>query len=352
MKRWLLPVAAAILITAAAGYWLQFVKIKEFTKEAFLMDTLVQITVYHADAAQGQAALQAALEEIARISALTNRFPQAGKEPGEVQRINANAGIAPVTVGPDIMEIIKRSLYYGELSHGSFDITVGPLMDLWGFGQEEQRVPSDREINQVLSLVDYRLVEVDPERMTVYLPKPGMSLDLGGVAKGYATDKAVQKLKEMGIKHALVNAGGNIYCIGTKPDGGLWRVGIRDPRSEAGMFGVISVKDVSLVTSGDNERYFMEDGVRYSHLLDPATGKQARELMQTTVMAVSSTDADILNKPIFVLGPLQGRILAEELPVEGTLLVTPDKEVIPTGVFKEELKLLENSGYSIIQHDN
>ena len=347
IKRWVIAVSVALILFAGAGYWLQYVKVKEFTKEAFLMDTLIQITVYHTDAAQGRAAVQAALDEYARISALTNRFAAAGKEPGDLERINANAGIAPVTVEPDLLEIIRQSLYFGELSQGAFDITVGPLMDLWGFGQEEQQVPSDQEIAAVLPLIGYQLVEVDPERQTVYLPKPGMSLDLGGVAKGYATDQAVAKLRELGVKHALLNAGGNIYCLGTKPDGSLWRVGVRDPRSEGGMIGLVAVKDVSLVSSGDNERYFFEDGVRYSHLLDPATGKQARQLIQTTVMAASSTQADILNKPLFVKGPALGREFAAELPVAGTLLVTPEKEIIPTGAFLEEFQLSENSGYRI-----
>ena len=350
IKRWILAIIIIVVILCGAGYWLQEVKVKEFTKEAFLMDTLIQITVYHADAGVGRAALEAAMGEYARISALTNRFEQAGKEPGDVQRINANAGVAPVTVAPDIMEMILASLRYGELSQGAFDITVGPLMDLWGFGLEEQRVPSDQEIVDLLPLIGYQMVEADPERMTVYLPKPGMSLDLGGVAKGYATDKAVAKLKEMGVKYALINAGGNIYCLGTKPDGSLWRVGIRDPRSEGGMIGVVAVRDVSLVSSGDNERYFFEDGVRYSHLLDPTTGKQARDLIQTTVMSVSSTDADILNKPLFVKGPEEGRIFAEEAPIEGALLVTPEKGVIPTGSFVEELKLTANTGYLIVEN--
>ena len=346
-KRWILFVLIIVIIITGTGYWQKYVKVKEFTKEAFLMDTLIQVTVYHPDAAKGQAALQAAIDEYARISDLTNRFEQRGKEPGDLQRINANAGIAPVTVAPDLMDMILKSLEYCELSQGAFDITVGPLMDLWGFGQEEQRVPSDQEIAELLPLIGYQMVEADPERMTIYLPKPGMSLDLGGVAKGYATDKAVEKLMEMGVKHALLNAGGNIYCLGAKPDGDLWRVGVRDPRSESGMIGLVAVKDVSLVSSGDNERYFFENGVRYSHLLDPATGKQARGLIQTTVMAVSSTDADILNKPLFVKGPALGKDFAEGLPVAGTLLVTPDKEIIPTGDFIEEFVLSGNTGYRI-----
>ena len=348
MRRGIVFVFIAVIIVAGSVYWTQYVKMKEFTKEAFLMDTWIQITVYHANAEQGRAALQAAFEEYDRVSVLTNRFPKTEKERGgDVHRVNENAGIGPVKVSPDTVDILQQSLYYCELSQGAFDITVGPLMDLWGFGGESQRVPTDREIAQVLPLVDYRLVEIEPEALTVYLPEPGMSLDLGGVAKGYATDKAVHRLREVGIKHALINAGGNIYCIGAKPDGSLWRVGIRDPRADNGMLGVVAVQDISLVSSGDNERYFEENGVHYSHLLDPSTGKQARELMQTTVMAASSTEADILNKPLFVLGPARAQVLAKDLPIEGALMITPDKEVIPTGAFIAELSLVGDAGYWI-----
>jgi len=315
------------------------------------MDTLIQITVYSDDGQRGKEALDKAFAEFERISNLTDRFSKEGKNTAlssDVIRINENAGIKPVQVSADTLKIIQRSLYYAQLSGGSFDITIGPIMDLWGFGKNEQHVPSDEQIKETLALVDYRKVIVDQDNGTVYLQKPGMSLDFGGVAKGYATEAAAKVLRESGIKHALINAGGNVYALGTKPDGTQWRVGVRDPRNENGLIAVLSVKDTSVVTSGDYERYFEEGGIRYSHLIDPSTGKQARDLIQTTVVTESSTDADILNKPLFVLGRQRGMSFAGNLQGVGAIFVGADKQVTFTGNLTDQLEFTKNSGYQII----
>ncbi|OPX89992.1 MAG: Thiamine biosynthesis lipoprotein ApbE precursor [Pelotomaculum sp. PtaB.Bin104] len=351
MKRWQLLNSLLILILICSGCSLKPAHLKEFSDEKFLMDTLIQVTVYSDNEKSGEEALNKAFAEFARISNLTDRFPKEGKNTAatsDVIRINENAGIKPVQVSTETLSIIQRSLYYAQLSGGAFDITVGPIMDLWGFGKDEQHVPSDEQIRRTLSLVDYRKVTVDPNAGTVYLQKPGMSLDLGGVAKGYATEAAAQVIKESGIKHALINAGGNVYALGTRPDGGPWRVGVRDPRGENGLIAVVSVEDTSVVTSGDYERYFEERGVRYSHLIDPATGKQARSLMQTTVVAASSTDADIINKPLYVLGQSRGMNFANSLPGVGAIFVGADKRVTFTENLRGQLEFTGSGDYQII----
>lgn len=353
MRRWSL-VAGLILVmlVCCAACRLNTAQFKELSDEKFLMDTLIQITVFSTDEQSGKEALEKAFAEFERISDLTNRFPAEGTDAAaasDVIRINKNAGIKPVQVSADTLNIVQRSLYYAQASGGAFDITIGPVMDLWGFGQDVQRVPSDEQIQKALSLVDYRRVIVDPEQATVYLPIPGMSLDFGGVAKGYATEKAVQVLQDSGIKHAIINAGGNVYALGARPDGSLWRVGVRDPRDPNGLLAILSVKDTSVVTSGDYERYFEEGGVRYSHLIDPATGKQARDLMQTTVVTQSSTDADIINKPLFVLGRRDGMSFAGGLPDVGVILVGADKQVTFTDNLTSQLEFTGGGGYHIIK---
>lgn len=351
MKRWTLVIILLIVILAGSGCRLKSAQLKEFTDEKFLMDTLIQITVYSEDEQRGKEALDRAFAEFERINNLTDRFLKEGKNTSassDVIRINENAGIKPVQVSTDTLNIVQRSLYYAQISGGSFDITIGPIMDLWGFGKnEEQHVPSDEQIKKTLSLVDYKKVIVNPDNQTVYLQKPGMSLDFGGVAKGYATEEAAKVLRELGVKHALINAGGNVYALGTKPDGSSWRVGIRDPRNENEILAVLSVKDTSVVTSGDYERYFEEGGVRYSHIIDPSTGKQAASLIQTTVVTESSTDADILNKPLFVLGHKRGMSLAESLPGVGAIFVGADKQVVYTENLTNQLKFTDNSNYQI-----
>jgi len=353
LKRWGLIISLLLLVFTCSGCVLKSAQLKEFTDERFLMDTLIQITVYTDDEQRGKEVLDKAFAEFERINNLTDRFPKEGKSTAassDVIRINENAGIRPVQVSADTLNIIQRSLYYAQLSGGSFDITIGPVMDLWGFGKSMQHVPSDEQIQRALSLVDYRKVIVDPDNGTVFLQKPGMSLDFGGVAKGYATEEAAKALRESGIKHALINAGGNVYALGTKPDGTPWRIGVRDPRNANGLIAVLSVKDTSVVTSGDYERYFEEGGIRYSHLIDPATGKQARDLMQTTVVTESSTDADILNKPLFILGRQRGMSFAESLQGVGAIFVGADKQVTFTGNLADKLEFTDNSDYQIIGH--
>jgi len=354
LKRWAIVISLFIIIPAFSGCRLQNKQLKEFADEKFLMDTFVQVTVYCEDEQRGREALDKAFAEFERINNLTDRFPKDGKTiaaSSDVIRINENAGIKPVQVSADTLAIIQRSLYYAQLSGGSFDITIGPIMDLWGFGKNEQRVPSDEQIKKTLSLVDYRKVIVDSENGTIYLQNPGMSLDLGGVAKGYATEKAAQILRESGIKHALINAGGNVYALGAKPDGTPWRVGVRDPRNVNGIIAVLSVIDTSVVTSGDYERYFEEGGVRYSHIIDPSTGKQARGLMQTTVIAESSTDADIINKPLFVLGRQRGTDFAKKLEGVGAIFVGEDKQVTFTGNLADRLEFTGKGDYRITEKE-
>jgi thiamine biosynthesis lipoprotein len=321
---------------------------QEFSGERHIMDTLIHITVYSEDKEKGQKALEEAFNTFERIHNTTNRFQKNGQTPtasNDVVKINENAGTKPIAVSADTINMIERSNYFAGATGGAFDVTVGPVMDLWGFGKVEQHVPSDEEINRALSLVDYRKVQVDRNNMTVFLSQPGMSLDLGGVAKGYATDEAVKVLRQIGIQHAIINAGGNVYALGSKPDGSPWRVGVQDPRGEKGIIAVLNLKDKAAVTSGDYERYFEQAGVRYHHIVNPATGKQARDVMQATVVSDSATDADILSTTLFVLGAKKGLSFVKELPGTGAIFVDAGRQVTYSENLHDQLELTGNNGY-------
>lgn len=318
------------------------------------MDTLIQITVYSENEAKGQKALEEAFGAFERIHDTTNRFQKNGQTAvasNDVVKINENAGIKPVAVSADTINMIERSQYFAGSSGGAFDVSVGPVMDLWGFGKTEQHVPSDEEIKGAMSLVGYNKVQVDPNHMTVFLTKPGMSLDLGGVAKGYATDEAVKALKEAGIQHAIINAGGNVYALGDKPDGSPWRVGVQDPRGEKSIIGILYVKDRAVVTSGDYQRYFEQEGVRYHHIIDPTTGKQARDVMQTTVVTDSATDADILSTTLFVLGAQKGMRFVQELPGTGAIFIGADRQVTYTENLHDQLEFTGEGNYQVLNGD-
>lgn len=314
------------------------------------MDTLINITVYSEDKEKGQKALEEAFGAFERLHNATNRFQnnnQTATASNDVVKINENAGIKPVSVSADTINMIERSNYFAGTAGGAFDVTIGPLMDLWGFGKTEQHVPSDEEINRALGLVDYNKVQVDRNNMTVLLSQPGMGLDLGGVAKGYATDEAVKVLREMGIQHAMINAGGNVYALGSKPDGSPWRVGVQDPRGAKGIIAILFLKDQAAVTSGDYQRYFEQEGVRYHHIINPSTGKQARDVMQTTVVTKSATDADILSTTLFVLGAENGMNFVRELPDTGAIFIGAGRQVNYTENLNDRLEFTGEGDYKI-----
>lgn len=297
---------------------------KSYKETQFLMDTIIEITAYGPNAEEG---VKAAFGEFQRLHNLTNNFD----ENSQLSQISKMAGKSKVVVDPDLLHIIMFSQEVSDKLGDSFDITIGPLTKLWGIGQKGEYVPTQAEIDKVLPLVNYHLMEVDAANSTVYLPKAGMSLDLGGIAKGYTTDKAIEVLKAKGVTSALVNAGGDVRVIGNKPDGKPWRIGVQNPRQTDGISAKLALTQWdTMETSGDYQRFIMKDGIRYSHLLNPRTGWQPREVASVTIVNNSSTYGDILSKPIFVLGVERGLELLKQFPGTEAIIVTMDGKVTVT----------------------
>lgn len=301
-----------------------------------LMDTVVQIMVYFPEGASGEArakkALEAGFGAMARVDALMNAYL-----PGsDVYRINAEAGSGNwVTVSPETLKVVQRALWFAELSGGAFDPTVLPLVRVWGFGTKPH-VPTSVELEHARSLVNWKDVELDPATSAVRLKRPGMGLDLGAIAKGFAVDLAARALRDAGAKVGIINAGGNVYVLGRRPDGGKWRVGIRNPRDPGTHVAVLELEDQAAVTSGDYERFFIEDGKRYHHILDPKTGFPAQGARSVTVVLPCkgawttdnpSMDADALSTMLFVLGPAKAVEFANAHGV-GVVLVDERGEVV------------------------
>jgi len=257
----------------------------------------------------------------------------------EVSAVNREAGSAPVPVGSEVYRLVRQAWRYAALSGGAYDPTIGPLIDLWGFLGQEYRLPGGAEIEEVLPLVDYRLLEINPGLKTVFLPRAGMALDLGGIAKGYIVDQAVELLASMGVESAYVNAGGDIRLYGTGPGDRLWRVGIRDPRRENRIIAVLNLESGAVVTSGDYERAFTVKETTYHHLIDPDTGYPARGLASVTVVAETATAADALSTALFVLGVEAGLKLLEELPEVEAVFITSDLEIIFTEGLSDIIEL-------------
>jgi thiamine biosynthesis lipoprotein len=254
----------------------------------------------------------------------------------ELERVNQNAGIQAVPVSGDFMTVLLRALYFAELTGGAFDPSIGPLVKLWGIGGEKERRPGEEEIIDARARVNYRDVVVDTARQTVYLRHSGMSLDLGGIAKGYAADEIVKILKEAAIQRAIIDLGGNVYALGSKSKKQKWRIGIQNPLAPRGEYlAVEEAADKTLVTSGVYERFFEENGVRYHHILDAKTGYPAVSgLLSVTIIAENSMDADALSTALFVLGYEKGAALLSQLPGVEAVFVFEDSSIKRTGSTK------------------
>ncbi len=274
-----------------------------------------------------EAALDAAF---ARLREIEDRM-SANKAGTTVAAVNAAAGSGPVKVPADVLFVLGKALYYWTLSGGAFDPTIGPVVKLWNIGMDGERIPSVSELQAALPLVGAGSVRIDGAASTVYLPRAGMLLDLGAIAKGYAADEVGRILLERGVKAAVIDLGGNIMVLGKKADGTPWRVGVQDPSDDRGSYiGIAELPGgTTVVTSGIYERYFVgEDGVHYHHILDPATGYPVRNgLVSVTVIAESSIDADGLSTTLFALGLERGMALAESLPGVEAIFIDAENRV-------------------------
>jgi len=297
----------------------------EPSRAEFVMGTVCSVTLYD------QAKTQVYRDIFSRLREIEDRM-SVNLPDTDLTRVNAAAGIAPVQVHDDVFYVIERALFYAGISGGAFDPTVGPLVALWGIGGDDPRVPTQTEIDTVLPLVNWRDVELDRERRSVFLRRPGMALDLGGIAKGYAADEAAALIRKARLRRAIIDLGGNIMTFGVRQDGQPWRVGIQDPLDNRGAYiGIVEVRDRTVVTSGVYERNFEADGVLYHHIFSPFDGYPAANgLLSVTIIADASIDADALSTAVFVMGFERGMALLESLEgIEG-IFVFEDMSVRKT----------------------
>lgn len=313
-----------------------------FATDSFAMGTVISQKVYGVN---GQAALDEAVDEIERLDRLLT-FNDAQ---GDIHRLNQNAGITAIEVDPVTAQIIRKAQEVSAMSGGAFDVSVGPLVKAWGIGSGQQHIPSAGEVGRLLPLIDYRDVEIDDN--FVKIRNPGQMVDLGGIAKGFAGDAVIEIYRKHGIESAFVNLGGNVVTLGNKPDGSPWKVGIRDPRPEGtdigANIGIISVSNQAVVTAGDDQRYFIANGQRYHHILDPFTGYPAKSnLMSVTLITDSSLNADALDTAVYILGLEKGRELIRQFGGVEAIFVTVDKKVYVTEGLRNRFEFLgQSSGY-------
>lgn len=322
-----------------------FTKEKTYSQSEFLMDTYIKITVYGEDQILLEKAVSEAFKKIERIASLTNRY--ADSQTSIISEINAQAGLEKVFIKEDdVWEILVLAKEYSLLYPGVFDATIGPVVDLWGFGHGTEKVPEEDELKDALILVNIENFVLENETRTAFLRDKGMSLDVGALAKGYAVEKAACILEQAGIKKALINAGGNIHVLGRKQKNLLWQIGIQDPRNLQNVMGILSLENEAVVTSGDYERYFKQGEDKYHHLISPLSGYPATNNISVTVIAPNSSRADALSTILFIMKPQDALELVESLADIEAVIVTADHRILLSSGIKSKVKIIPGKEYS------
>lgn len=275
-----------------------------------------------------------------RLDELEHMF-SVNLQDSDISRINNAAGIEGVEVPVEVIDVLETACKIAQETGGAFDPTIGPLVRLWDIGGENPRVPSELEIQSALPLVDWTAVKIDRENCTVFLSKPGMALDLGGIVKGYAADQLVKIAARANVSQALFDLGGNVYAYGTKQDGSPWRVGIKNPQNPAAKPIIrLDVENKSVVTSGVYERFFEKGGMRYHHILDTNTGfPMDNGVLSVSIVSENSMLADALSTSAFILGVEAGLELVEKQPAEA-IFVMDDGSVHASSGIQSYMTLL------------
>ena len=325
----------------------------KLSREIFAMDTYMTLTAYGPEA---ERALSAAVDEIGRLDALLST----GSEDSEISRLNARSGSSPAadsdsnaaqaetvsaaagdtaafTLSTDSAALMKESLALYRDTAGAFDVTIYPMMKLWGFTSGEYRVPSDDEIRETLSLVGSDAIAFDEASRAVTFSKEGTEIDFGGIAKGYTSGRIMEVFRENGVKSGIVSLGGNVHALGLKPDGSRWNVAIRSPENDGSFLGIVEAEDEAVITSGGYERYFESDGQTYHHILDPETGRPAESgLKSVTIVCGDGTQADGLSTALFVMGEEKAfAFWRAHKDTFDCILLTEDDRLLASGGLRE-----------------
>lgn len=263
------------------------------------MGTTYSIVAYGTDRYKLRAAVEQASEEVNRLDRMMSNY----RPDSELSQVNRYAASRPVEVSEELFDLLAKCLEYSRESEGTFDITVGPLMRLWGFYKGSGRLPHRAELRGILGVIGYRNVILDRAHLSVRFARKGVELDPGGIGKGYAVDKIVPILKANGIGSALISAGGSsIYAIGSAPGEKGWKVKIRDPKRPSRTIQEVELRDYSMSTSGNYEKFFWAEGKMYSHIMDPRTGYPAQGMLSVSVIAPHTLDSEAWAKPYYILG--------------------------------------------------
>jgi len=302
---------------------------KWMRREEAIMGTAIRVELWHEEPTMGDAALDAVMEEMHRIDRVMSPF----KPESELSRLNREAARAPVRISEEMFDLVARSIEFSKLSEGAFDITFASVGCMFDYRRGIK--PTPEEVAAALPGFDYRHILLDRRQCTIQFARDRVRIDLGGIAKGHAVDNCVALLKARGVKEALVVAGGDSRVLGDRR-GRPWMIGIRDPRGKDSMVAAIPLVDAAISTSGDYERYFEADGVRYHHILDPKTGISATGVRSVTIIGPDTTTTEGISKSVFIMGPERGIRFVESLPGIDAVIIDGDGDMHYTAGLRRE----------------
>lgn len=309
-----------------------------YERTEFMMDTVINLKIYDG---KNDEAMEKGIKELENIEKIMSGHI----DTSDVSKINKNAGIEAVEVDENLYNIIKNAKHIAEISGGGYDPTIGPLVELWDINEGKNNrdsLPEKEDIEKARELVDYKKLQIlDGNR--IYLENKGMKIDLGGIVKGYAADRVKEIFEDNGVKSAIIDLGGNIFTLGTRPDGGKWKIGIQNPIfQDRGYLGILGLENKTIVTSGAYERYFELDGKRYHHIIDQDTGYPSdSDLSSVSIISNNSEEADALSTAVFVLGYEKGKALIDELEDVEAIYVLKNKNVIVDDKLRQDFELTE-----------
>lgn len=325
--------SALIRSLICAALWLpaQLAHAEWISSDEAIMGTAIRVEVWSDDPAVGNEAIAAVIEEMHRIDRLMSTY----KPDSEISQVNQNASEQPVVIGQELFDLIGRGIEMSVLTGGAFDISYASAGQLYDFRANVH--PDEAQLEEAVEAIDYQSITLDADACAVGFTKPGMRIDLGGIAKGYAVERGATILAEHGIEHGLVSAGGDTRLLGDRKNV-PWIVGIRNPRGDdsSAVVARLPLADEAISTSGDYERYFEEDGVRYHHIISPTTGQSASEVRSVTIIGPDATMTDGLSTSVFVMGIEAGLALINTMPAYESVIVDNDGMLHPSDGFSRD----------------
>lgn len=306
-------------------------------RDTVLMGSRFKITLVDIDSISVEKNINKAIDEMVRIENLISDW----KPTSQVSQINQNAGIQPVKVDQEVIDLTKRALYFSKLTEGAFDISFAAMDRIWKFDGSMEEIPTSSAIQKAIEKIGYQHIIINEEASTIFLEKPGMKIGFGSTGKGYAADKARELMLQLGIDAGIIDASGDMTTWGTQPDGKPWRIGINNPFDRHQMADILSLKNAAVTTSGDYEKFVVIDGKRYSHIINPKTGMPSTGLTGVTVIGPNAEMCNGFSTSMMVLGKEKGLAFINQQKEYAALLITDNGKIIRSKNYKKIKKKLK-----------